>query len=154
MDWVVAGPDWAGRLKMGNYMRTGKVLAAMAGTLVVLDLAWLGVIAKPFYDQGLATLRRPDVVVPAAALFYAFYLGATYWQAVRPAPTVSAAAGRGGWLGFTAYTTYELTNWAVLRDWPAWLVPIDVAWGVALTAAVAAVGRKVAASTSDRAPAG
>lgn len=121
----------------------------MAGALVVLDLTWLGVIAKPWYDQGLATLRRPDVVVPAAALFYVFYLGATYVQAVRGAPSVWAAARRGAWLGLTAYATYELTNWAVLRDWPAWLVPIDVAWGVCLTAVVAAVGRKAAGPLAD-----
>ena len=135
---------------MQKAIYTSKVLGAMAGTLVVLDLTWLGIIGKPLYDQGLAALRRPDVLVPVAALFYVFYLGATYWQAVRLAPSVAAAAGRGAWLGLTAYATYELTNWAVIRDWPAWLVPIDVAWGVALTAAVAAVGRKVADSAGER----
>ncbi len=124
--------------------QTVKVFAVMAGSLVILDLGWLGVLAKPLYDQGLASLRRPDVVVPAAAIFYAFYLGAIYVQAVRRAPSVAAAARGGAWLGLTAYATYELTNWAVLRDWPAWLVPIDVAWGVVLTAAVAAMGRWVA----------
>jgi len=123
-------------------VRTARALAAMAMTLLSLDLCWLGMVGKPLYDQGLATLRRPDVVVPAAALFYAFYLGATFVQAVRGAASVAVAGQRGAWLGLTAYATYELTNWAVIRDWPAWLVPIDLAWGVLLTAAVAAVGRK------------
>jgi len=35
------------------------------------------------------------------------------------------------WLGVVANATCELTNRAVLRDWPAWIVPVDVAWGVA-----------------------
>lgn len=130
-------------------VRTARALAAMVVALLTLDLVWLGIVAKPLYDQGLATLRRPDVVVPAAALFYAFYLGATYWQAVRGAASVAVAGRRGAWLGLTAYATYELTNWAVIRDWPAWLVPIDLAWGVVLTGAVAAVGRWALGTTAN-----
>lgn len=102
---------------MSHVVRTARALAAMALTLLALDLCWLGVAAKPLYDRGLATLRRPDVVLEAAALFYAFYLGATYVQAVRGAASVAVAARRGAWLGLTAYATYELTNWAVIRDW-------------------------------------
>jgi uncharacterized membrane protein len=45
--------------------------------------------------------------------------------------------------GLVAYGTYELTNWAVLRDWPALLVPIDIGRGVALTAMAAFVGKLV-----------
>ncbi|RXL64049.1 DUF2177 family protein, partial [Citrobacter sp. AAK_AS5] len=44
-------------------------------------------------------------------------------------------------LGFVAYATYDLTNWAVIRDWPAILVPIDLAWGVVLTPLAALAGR-------------
>ena len=53
--------------------------------------------------------------------------------AVRPSRSAKDAALRGAGLGFVAYTTYELTNWAVLEKWGAILVPIDIAWGVALT---------------------
>lgn len=136
-------------------MRQLGAVAAMAATMLVLDLGWLGIVAKPWYDQGLGTLRRPDVLWPAALLFYAFYLGAVYVQAVRRAPDVRSAWRGGAWLGLVAYATYELTNWAVLRDWPAFLVPLDIAWGVALTGAVAAVGRWAlsAASTPDFDPA-
>ena len=57
--------------------------------------------------------------------------------AVRPSRSAKDAALRGAGLGFVAYTTYELTNWAVLEDWGAILVPIDIAWGVALTTTTA-----------------
>jgi uncharacterized membrane protein len=32
-----------------------------------------------------------------------------------------------------------MTNWAVLKDWPAGIVPIDIAWGTVLGSSVASV---------------
>ena len=44
----------------------------------------------------------------------------------------------------------QLTNWAVLRGWPGWIVPVDVAWGVVLTASAALAG-KLAQQSVERA---
>ena len=57
------------------------------------------------------------------------------------APAVAAgswrrALGVGAFFGLVVYGVYELTNWAVLADWPAGLVPIDIAWGMFLSASV------------------
>lgn len=114
---------------------------ASAGTLLALDLCWLGLVAADLYAKALGDLMRPAPYWPAALAFYALYLGAVLVHAVRPAGGPAQAAWRGGGLGLIAYATYELTNWAVLRDWPALLVPVDVAWGVVLTAASAGAGR-------------
>ena len=113
---------------------------ATAATLLVADLAWLGVVARRLYDAQLSTLRRADTYLPAAALFYALYVAAIVAYAAIPSNRVSQAARRGAGMGLLAYGTYELTNWAVLRDWPALLVPVDLAWGVIVTAAAAAAG--------------
>lgn len=114
---------------------------ATAATTLVLDLAWLGVVARGLYDAALGLLRRPEVFWPAALLFYALYVAATVaWAVLRTSGPLHAAR-RGAALGLVAYATYELTNWAVLRDWPAWIVPIDVAWGVALTGTAALAGK-------------
>jgi uncharacterized membrane protein len=127
--------------------RRAPALAAAAATvtltMLALDLTWLGVIAKDFYDTSLATLKSPEVYWPAAGLFYAFYVAAIVIYAVRGASTPAAAARRGAALGLVAYGTYELTNWAVLRDWPARLVPVDLAWGIVLTAVAGCAGRWV-----------
>lgn len=117
--------------------------------MLVLDLVWLGVVAKPLYDSSLGVLRRDPVFVPAALLFYAMYLGAVLLHAVLPSRSVAEAAKRGAGLGFVAYATYELTNWAVLAHWPPLLVPVDTAWGVALTALTATAGY-VAAERATR----
>ena len=114
---------------------------ATATTMLVLDLAWLGVVARGLYTSALGPLMRPEAYWPAAALFYAFYVAVIVTWAVLGTEGPRAAARRGAALGLVAYTTYELTNWAVLRDWPAWIVPIDVAWGVVLTAVAALAGK-------------
>ena len=114
---------------------------ATAAAMLVLDLAWLGVVARGLYVSALGPLMRPEAFWPAAALFYAFYVAVIVAWAVLGTESPQAAARRGAALGFVAYTTYELTNWAVLRDWPAWIVPVDIAWGVVLTAVAALAGK-------------
>lgn len=115
-------------------------LAATA-TMVVLDLTWLGVVARGWYDALLGPLKRPDVYLPAAVLFYSMYLCAVMLYAVLGAHSPSMALRRGAAFGLVTYATYDLTNWAVLQGWPALLVPIDIAWGIFLTALVAMVGK-------------
>jgi len=53
------------------------------------------------------------------------------------------AAKRAAGLGLVAYGTFELSSAAVIRDWPPALVPVDMAWGAAITVAAAAVGRAI-----------
>ena len=117
--------------------------AATTATLLVLDLTWLGVVARDLYESSLGPLKRSDVFLPAAGLFYALYVAAIVTVAVLGATGPVAAARRGAALGLVAYGTYELTNWAVLRNWPALLVPIDIGWGVVLTAVAGIVGKLV-----------
>ena len=124
-------------------MKTLLTLAAVTVTILVLDLTFLGVVARPFYDATMGPLRAPEVNPLAAALFYALYVGAILRHAVGRSSSVKDAARAGAEMGLLAYGTYELTNWAVLAGWPAALVPVDLLWGVVLTAAASAVGKAV-----------
>lgn len=119
------------------------LVLATAGVLLVLDLTFLGWLAKGFYDDALGPLRRTSVHGPAAALFYVLYLGFVLGVCILPSASIRQAAVRGASLGLLSYATFELTAWAVLAGWPAALVPVDIAWGVVLTAAVSAVGKVV-----------
>lgn len=112
-------------------------------TLLVLDLLFLGVVARDLYDEALGSLRRPAVHWPAALSFYAMYVSAIVHYAVRRARNGRGALQRGAGLGFVAYATYELTNWAVLAGWPAVLVPVDITWGVVLTSLTAWTAHRV-----------
>ena len=78
---------------------------------------------------------------PAALAFYLTYVGLIATYSVRRATTSRQAARHGAELGFVAYSTYELTNWAVIANWPPTLVPVDILWGVVLTAMAAVAGK-------------
>jgi uncharacterized membrane protein len=119
------------------------VVAVLAVTLTMLalDLVFLGIVARGFYDAALGALKRPVVHWGAALAFYAMYVGAITAYGVLPAQGLSSAFARGAGLGFVCYATYELTNWAVIAGWPARLVPVDLAWGVVLTGVASLAGR-------------
>jgi len=122
-------------------------LAAYLGTLTVmvgLDLIWLGVIAKPIYQQGIGHLMADKPNVPAAVLFYALFgLGLVVFAVspAGPAPSWSKTVGMAALFGFFAYATYDLTNLATLSKWPTGLSAMDVAWGSCVSAAAAAGGK-------------
>ena len=124
-------------------MRLGLTFLAAALTFSCLDLLWLGVIMGDFYNNLLGPLKANPVLVGPAILFYLFYLGFVVGVAVLGASSPRNAWYRGAAMGLFAYGTYELTNWAVIQDWPAGLVIVDMAWGVVLTGSVAFMARWV-----------
>ena len=70
---------------------------ATAAAMLVLDLAWLGIVARGLYVSALGPLMRPEAFWPAAALFYAFYVAVIVTWAVlgteRPQAAGLAVAG-------------------------------------------------------------
>jgi len=127
-----------------------KALGAVCITMTVIDLVWLGLVADSLYTSLLGPLRARDTVVVAAALFYLQYVLVLVLFAVLPSKDLSTAAKRGLGVGWVAYATYELTNWAVIEGWPATLVPIDILWGLLLTTLVAVAGRAAAGPPPER----
>jgi len=100
-----------------------------------VDLLWLGVLAKNFYQNSLSHLLSPAVNWPAALLFYLMYIIGIIVFAVRPGleeASLTRAAAWGALFGFFTYATYDLTNLATLRDWPLRVVFVDIAWGTLL----------------------
>lgn len=114
----------------------------MSITFFVIDLAWLGVIAKDLYNKYIGHLRG-EVKWAGAIVFYILNIIGIMIFSVLPAlelKSFSYAVIYGALFGFFTYATYELTNYATLKDWPLPLVFIDIIWGVVLTGSVAAVG--------------
>ncbi len=124
-----------------------KYLAAYVATLVVmvaLDMVWLGVIAKPLYQQGIGHLMAERPNVPVAVLFYLVYAAGLVIFAVAsqaPGASWSKTLLTAALFGFFAYATYDLTNLATLKDWPAGVSAIDVAWGCLVSTLAAAAGK-------------
>lgn len=124
-------------------MATLMIYLASLGAFLALDLLWLGVVAKGFYQAQLGHLMRPDVQWPAALLFYLIYVGAIVILCVLPAAekqSLGRALALGAVFGLAAYAAFDLTSLALLRDFPLRAVVVDLTWGTVLTAAVSAVG--------------
>ena len=105
-----------------------------------IDLVWLGLVARNFYQNNLSHLLSPAVNWPAAISFYLMYIAGIILFAVRPAldeQSLAKAAIWGALFGFFTYATYDLTNLATLRDWPIKVVVVDIAWGTLLCTLVA-----------------
>lgn len=116
------------------------VAAALA--FLALDALWLGVVAKNFYFSRLGDLMRDKPDFGVAALFYAIYIAGIVYFAILPSLAAgwTRAALNGAILGLLAYATYDLTNLATLRGYPADLAKVDIAWGCFLTAVSAVAG--------------
>ncbi len=120
-----------------------KAFAAASVVMLALDLLWLGVVAKGFYARHLATLLRPDVKWVPALLFYLLYIAAIVVFVIIPAAerkSLAYALGMGAFFGLAAYATYDLTSYALIRDFPMIVVIVDLAWGMVITATVSGAG--------------
>lgn len=107
----------------------------------VIDLIWLGVVARGFYRDNLAHLLNATVNWPAAIVFYLIFIAGILYFAVLPALAEGSlwrAVINGALFGFFTYMTYDLTNLATLPDWPIKVVIVDILWGTVLCASVAA----------------
>lgn len=114
---------------------------------LIIDLTWLGFIAKGVYKKYLGNLLSDNVNWTAAIIFYMIYIIGILVFAVFPAvnkDSLFTAIALGGFLGFLAYATYDLTNLATLKGWPHAIVYIDIIWGTILTASVSTAGFYVA----------
>ena len=107
--------------------------------LVSIDLVWLLGIAKNVYRDEMGSLMALEPKLLAGLAFYVLYaLGACIFV-VFPAlskQSLSHALIYGALFGFFCYMTYDLTNLAVIRDFPTRLALIDIAWGSLVTAGV------------------
>ena len=98
----------------------------------VIDMIWLGIVARGFYKEQLQTLLSPTVNWPAAFVFYGLYIAGVLFFAVRPgleAGSLGRACLYGALFGFITYATYDLTNLATVKDWPVLITVVDLAWG-------------------------
>lgn len=121
------------------------VATLLAFTLI--DLVWLGVVAKDFYRRELGPLMADPINWVAGVAFYVLFAAGIVIFAVMPALAAGGpmrAGLLGAMFGFFAYATYDLTNLATTRGFPFKMALVDMAWGSLLTGMAAALGAAVA----------
>ncbi|MBU3578323.1 DUF2177 family protein [Polynucleobacter sp. UK-Kesae-W10] len=109
-------------------------------TLIAVDLVWLLGLAKNLYREEMGELMAGEPKLLAGLAFYLLYaLGACIFVVI-PALTKQSwmdALVYGALFGLFCYMTYDLTNLAVIRNFPMRLALIDIAWGSFVTASTA-----------------
>jgi uncharacterized membrane protein len=119
-----------------------KLYALTVPIFLIIDMIWLGVVARGFYRHRLGFILSPQVNWTAAVIFYLVYIVGILFFAVRPAVKANSliqAAVLGGLFGFFTYATYDLTNLATIKQWPLAVVIVDIHWGVCLCTLVASL---------------
>lgn len=120
-----------------------KLYAACTAVFFALDIAWLGFVAKAFYQRQMGHLLAEQTKWGAAIAFYLIYVAAIVVLCVLPAvekQSAMRALALGAVFGLAAYAAFDLTSLALLKGFPGGVVPVDLAWGVVLTASVSLAG--------------
>ena len=124
-----------------------KLYALTVPVFFIIDLIWLGIVAKGFYQKNLKYILSPNVNWTAAIIFYLMYIAGILIFAVLPGvakDSVRHAVLWGALFGFFTYATYDLTNMATIKGWPLKIVVIDILWGICLCILVAGLSFLIA----------
>ena len=119
-----------------------KLYAIALPVFFVIDMIWLGLVAKNFYRNQIGFLMAPNMNWVAAIIFYLLFIVGLVVFVITP------AIEKGSWMyallfgalfGLITYATYDLTNLATLKDWPLLVTIVDLIWGAVLAASVSVV---------------
>ena len=120
-----------------------KLYLATLAAFFIVDMLWLGLIARTFYKKYLGYLITPSVNWPAAIIFYLLFIVGILVFVVLPGlekQSLKITIIRAVLFGLITYATYDLTNLATVKDWPLAVTLVDLAWGMVLTTLVSMAG--------------
>jgi uncharacterized membrane protein len=106
---------------------------------LLIDMTWLGLIAKNFYSQQIGFLMKSNINYFAAITFYLLFIMGIVLFIVIPAIEKNSwvnALVFGALFGLITYATYDLTNLATIKDWPLLMTIIDLIWGSFIASSV------------------
>jgi len=108
----------------------------------VIDMIWLILVARNFYSKQIGFLMKPVPDWSAAIIFYLLFIAGLVLFVIGPAVEKHSwthALLFGAFFGLVTYATYDLTNLATLKDWPALIAIVDLIWGMVLAGSVSVI---------------
>jgi uncharacterized membrane protein len=108
----------------------------------VIDMVWLVLVAKKFYQGQIGFLMKPDINWFAAITFYLLFIAGLVIFVISPAVEKHSwvhAILFGALFGLITYATYDLTNLATMKDWPLLVTVVDLIWGTVLAASISSI---------------
>lgn len=124
-----------------------KLFAITLPVFFAIDMVWLTVVAPGFYRAQIGSLMKTGVNWWAAILFYLVFIAGMVFFVVAPALEKTSwrhALLAGAAFGFVTYATFDLTNLALMKDWPVPVTLVDLAWGTVLSGAVSLISFAIA----------
>lgn len=105
--------------------------------LMVLDFLWIGLVASGLYRNQLGHLLhiedgRMVVNIPAAIATWAVIVTGIQLFVLPRVPQTGSIALLllwGALFGVILYAVYDLTNYAVIKNWPLTVTLVDIVWG-------------------------
>jgi len=107
-----------------------------------IDMVWLVLVAKKFYQKQIGFLMNPEINWYAAIIFYLLFIAGLVTFVISPAIEKHSwqhALLFGAFFGLITYATYDLTNLATLKDWPVLVTIVDLIWGTVLSASISVI---------------
>lgn len=107
-------------------------------SVFVMDMIWLGVIAKNIYAQNIGMLLRKsgEAMTPiwwaAGVVYVCITLGILFFVLPKAQGDYFLALSGGVMLGVVTYGIYDFTNYSILANWPWKITIIDFIWGIVL----------------------
>lgn len=108
---------------------------------LILDFIWLGLITRNFYQQEIGHLITEKFKIIPALIFYFSYSLCLIIFVINPGlenKSFIKTIILGFIFGFITYATYDLTNYATLKDWTLKVVVVDILWGIFISGATSA----------------
>ena len=96
---------------------------------VILDGTYLNLV-KGYFNKQVKSIQGSDIQmnIVATGLVYVVLIYGLNYFIIRRNKSVQEAA----LLGFFVYAVYELTNYALFKNWSIFTVIIDTLWGTIL----------------------
>jgi uncharacterized membrane protein len=110
---------------------------------VAMDAVWLSTVGTSVYRPALGDILLPGFRLGPTLAFYPLYAVGLIAFAFVPALRAGSfvpALGDGVLFGALAYATYDLTNFATLRNWTLQVTLLDMGWGAFASGVATTVG--------------
>jgi uncharacterized membrane protein len=118
-------------------------LATLA-VLLGLDIPFLGLVAKGFFQSQVGDMLGEVRPLPAVLFYLLYVAGVLVFVSGAGDATWRSTLVYGALFGLFCYATFELTAMALLRHWAWPVVAIDIGWGILATAAASTAGLLIA----------
>lgn len=120
-------------------------------SFLILDFLWLGFVVKDFNLRQLAEIGRIEngnfnlAYFPAVLIYVLMAFGVVVFVLPKVAGETSILWPFlwGALMGFIVYGVYDLTNLAVLKNYPLPFAMMDIAWGTLVFGVVTVLTVKI-----------